>query len=62
MLSEIELLYRALGEPNGLAISDPDPQRLRQALYRARRKTFDSSLDKLKIRVVGDEVWITKDA
>ena len=46
------LLFQALAEPFGLLCKANDPERARQALYRARREALDPELDGLQVRLV----------
>lgn len=41
MTSLLELLYRAASSPFGIVVTTEDPQALRQALYRERKKDKD---------------------
>ncbi|HUP79527.1 MAG TPA: hypothetical protein VM260_13330 [Pirellula sp.] len=62
----LEFLYDALQSPFGIVLAVDDPNRVKQALYRARVKSGDSSLAGLQIRVSPilphEELWIVKDS
>lgn len=61
----LEFLYDALQTPFGIVLAVDDPNRVKQALYRARAKSGESSLAGLQIRVSpvlpNEELWIVKD-
>lgn len=58
------LLYTALAADYGLVISTPDPDAVKQALYRERSKLSDSALGCLQLRTSPDdptgEIWIIR--
>lgn len=62
MASPLELLGEALASPVGIVITTSDPERLRQALYRARAS--DPGFALLSIvtsrTAPASEVWIVK--
>lgn len=51
--SLLPLLYSALSEPIGLLLFTPQPERARQALYRARVQANDQALAALQFRLLG---------
>lgn len=60
----LEFLYDALVSQFGIVLAVDDPDRVKQALYRARQKSGESSLAGLQIRVSPvlprEELWIVK--
>jgi hypothetical protein len=60
----LELMYEALASEFGIVIAVDDPERVKQALYRARSKSGEPSLAGLQIRVSplcpNEELWIVK--
>ena len=48
----MSFLYSARSSPIGLLLFSPEPERLRQALYRARNRALDPSLDALEFRLI----------
>jgi hypothetical protein len=60
----IHLLYEALASPYGKVVETSDVERLRQALYKARRDSNDVSLDCLAFcqspTNPEGELWIVK--
>jgi hypothetical protein len=64
MLSEIDVLYQALGSPLGLVIRVSNFALAQQRLYKARRDASDPDLACLQLRrsplVPDSELWIVK--
>jgi hypothetical protein len=60
----VELLYRALAAPIGIAVLCSDATRARNSLYVARAKLADPLLDRLQVRVnpllPAKELWLIK--
>lgn len=63
---ELELLYQALRSERGIVIWVSDFKLAQQKLYAARRKSGDSTLDRLQLRSALDgnpnHLWIIKGA
>lgn len=59
-LDFLMLWYEAAAEDRGLRLSVDDPEAVRDALYEARRKSGDPTLDKLSIRIMGEQVWLVR--
>lgn len=60
----LEFLYDANASQFGIVLAVDDPDRVKQALYRARSKSGEPSLAGLQIRVSPilprEELWIVK--